>query len=529
MPLYDPPAVYLEAAIRSVRDQVYGDWQLCLVDDSSRERSHLSRLLAWAQEDPRIELHQRTANGGIAAATNDALALARGTYCVFVDQDDVLARDALLLLTDAILRHPDAALLYGDEDYLDANGARTRPVFKPDWDPEWLRATNYVMHPTVVRTDLLREIGGMRAGIDGVQDWDLLLRVSERIAPQQVVHVPEILYHWRVHGGSTAAGVNQKSGIIAAQRKVLLETLARRHEGADIEATTGGWRVKFALPDPMPLVTAVIPTRDRAELLDKCLRGLRERTAYPSWHAVIVDNGTIDADALALLGSLQHDPRFTVIRDDGTFNYAALCNRGVAAARDGIILLLNNDVEPIAPDWLDELVRHAARPTIGLVGATLYYPDDTLQHAGVVLGLNGVADRPYVGYPRGFRGVDARLGYVHRVSAMVTACAAVRRQCYLEVGGMDEGLPIACNDLDLCLRIGDLGLVNVITPFAELYHHESASRGYHYETPQSVQESADEERFRVKWRGRIERDPMYNPNLAHKGLAFSLADADAAP
>jgi len=527
MPVYEPPLAFFEAAVRSIRDQSYGDWQLCLVDDASRDTSHLPHLRRWAEEDARIEVLVRGTNAGIAAATNGALAVAKGDYCVFVDQDDLLAPDALLLVARAIVNGAWPVLIYGDEDYVDAKGHRSRPMFKPDWDPEWLRATNYVLHPTVVRTDVLNGLGGLRPGIDGVQDWDLLLRLADDVEDGDVVHIPEILYHWRVHEGSTAAGVNEKSGIVAAQRRVLLDTLERRGESAQVEATTGGWRIRYALPDPPPLVTAIIPTRDRADLLAKCVEGLRERTSYANWNAVVVDNGTREHDALALLDSLRSDARFTIIPDDRPFNYAALCNAGVAAATGSVILLLNNDVEPISPDWLDELVSHAIRPHVGMVGATLYYPDDTIQHAGVVVGLNGVADRPYVGYPRGFRGVDARLGYVHRVTAMITACAALRREVYEGVGGMDEELPIACNDVDLCLRIADRGLLNIITPFAELYHHESASRGYHYQTAASVQESADEARFREKWGARLAYDPMYNPNLTRKGLAFSLADADA--
>lgn len=527
MPVYQPPLPFFEAAVRSVLNQNYADWQLCLVDDGSRDKSHLAALRAWISGDDRVQLVERDTNGGIAIATNDALVLARGDYCVFVDHDDLLAPDALLLIADAITSNPDALLLYGDEDYVDADGRRSRPILKPDWDPEWLRTTNYVLHPTVVRTDFLRRIGGVRSGIDGVQDWDLLLRIAEHASRRQIVHVPEILYHWRLHGGSTAAGVNEKSGIVAAQKKVLLETLDRRGESAAIESTTGGWRIKFELPSTPPVVSAVIPTRDRADLLEKCLQGLRERTSYSYWQAVIVDNGSVESQTLALLDSLRKDARFKVIRDDRPFNYAALCNAGVRTADGRIIVLLNNDIEPIAPDWLEELVRHAVRPCIGMVGATLYYPNDTIQHAGVVVGLNGVADRPYVGYPRGFRGVDARLGYVRTVTAMITACAAIRRETYDTVGGMDEALPIACNDIDICLRVADLGLSNIITPFAELYHHESASRGYHYQTAASVQETADEERFREKWGARATFDPMYNPNLTRNGLAFSLADGRA--
>lgn len=523
LPLYSPPREFLDEAIRSVTGQDYAEWELCIVDDASPDASHLPMLEAFAAAQPRARLHRRAANGGIAAATNDALAMATGDFCIFLDQDDVLAPGALLEFAACVAGNPGLELVYGDEDHIDGDGTRSRPFFKPDWDPEWLRTTNCVMHPVAIRTALLRRLGGLRTGIDGVQDWDLLLRVAEAVAPEAIAHVPGVLYHWRAHPGSTAAGVYEKEGIVRAQEQALRDSIRRRGEQAQVEKGTGGWRIRYAIPGEAPLVSLVIPTRDCATLLRGCVEGLRSRTTYERWEAVVVDNGSTQADALALLESLGADPRFTVLRDAREFNYSALCNGGVAAAKGEVVVLLNNDVEPIGADWLAELVSHGLRPGIGLVGAMLYYPDDTIQHAGVVLGLNGVADRPYIGYPRGFRGVDNRLASVHTVTAMITACAALRRSLYLEVGGMDEELPVDCNDLDLCLRVADLGYRNILTPHAELYHHESASRGYHYHAEGAEGESRDEARFRRKWGERLGRDPTYNPNLALRGAAFSLA------
>jgi GT2 family glycosyltransferase len=274
----------------------------------------------------------------------------------------------------------------------------------------------------------------------------------------------------------------------------------------------------------------VICTRDRAGLLRRCLEGLRECNDYPRWEAIIVDNGTVDEDALALLRSLGSDSRFRIVRDERAFNYSALCNVGVKHSNGEVVVLLNNDVEPIAASWLTELVTQSQRPGIGLVGAMLYYPNDTIQHAGVVLGLNGIADRPYIGYPRGFRGIDSRLVAVHTVTAMITACASVRRSTYDAVGGMDERLPVEYNDVDLCLRVADLGLRNILTPFAELYHHESASRGYHYQTPATLQAKLDETYFCRKWGDRLSRDPTYNRNLTLRGTAFGLSlESSGAP
>jgi O-antigen biosynthesis protein len=523
MSVYCPPPSLLEQAVLAVLDQEYPDWELCIVDDASPDPAHVGWLAALALREPRVRFLRRPENGGIAMATNDALAAAAGDYCVFLDQDDLLAKGALFEFAARAVERPQAQMIYADEDHIDAAGVRSRPFFKPDWDPEWLRTTNYVLHPVAIRTTFLRGIGGLRTGLDGVQDWDLMLRVAETAKPDAIEHIPHILYHWREHAGSTAAAIYEKAGIVAAQERALRDSLARRGESADVEQAAGGWRIKYALPADPPLASIVVPTRDRVELLRRCVEGLRERTVYPNWEAVIVDNGSADAEALQFLAALAGDRRFKVLRDADEFNYSSLCNEGVRAASGEIIVLLNNDVDPINPGWLTELVGHARRPEIGLVGAMLYYPNGTIQHAGVVLGLNGVADRPYIGYPRGFRGVDNRLGAVHTVSAMITACSAVRRRVYDAVGGMDEALGIACNDLDLCLRVAELGYRNILTPHAELFHHESASRGYHHATVASAREAADEVRFREKWRGKLDRDGTYNPNLALEGAAFSLA------
>lgn len=523
MPVYRPDIGFLERALQSVLSQDYPDWELCIVDDASPDVAHMPWLETVAAGEARVLLLRLQSNGGIAATTNAALALATGDFCVFLDQDDLLAKSALFDLAERVVERPDAVMLYADEDHVDESGVRSRPMFKPEWDPEWLRTRNYVLHPVAVRTAFLRENGGLRTGLDGVQDWDLLLRIAEKAAPATIEHIPHVLYHWREHRGSTAAGIYEKSGVVAAQERCLRESIDRRGETADIEAASGGWRIKYALTQEPQVASLVIPTRDRVDMLRRCIEGLRTRTHYAHWEAIIVDNGSTEPEALRFLTSLTSDRRFKVIRDGRAFNYSTLCNEGVAASSGEIVVLLNNDVEPINSDWLTELVAHARRPEIGLVGAMLYYPNDTIQHAGVVLGLNGVADRPYIGYARGFRGVDSRLLAVHTVSAMITACSAVRRCVYQAVGGMDEALPVACNDLDLCLRVAELGYRNVLTPHAELYHHESATRGYHYATAASVQAMADEERFREKWRGKLERDPTYNPNLTLEGLAFSLA------
>ena len=365
-------------------------------------------------------------------------------------------------------------------------------------------------------------LGGIAAGVDGAQDWDLVLRMREEVGRARIAHVPRVLYHWREGKGSTAAAAFEKPRLVQAQQTVLARSLARRGEDADAMQTEKGWRIVYRLPTPPPLVSVVIPSRDRVDLLRACIASLHERTAYPALEILVVDNDSRDQAARAYLRQLESDGAARVLAYPHPFNYAAQCNLGVREARGSMIALLNNDVEAIDGDWLRELVSLAVRPQTGLAGATLFYPDRTLQHAGVVLGLNGVADRPWIGTPRGFAGPYHRAYAVREVSAMITACAVVARERYMGVGGMNEDFAVSCNDLDLCLRLRRAGFHHVISPYAELVHKESASRGY--DDPAAARRAADEEaRFADQWSDALVDDPLYNPNLALHGRAYALA------
>ena len=523
LPVYDPPVALLEATLASVRAQAYPDWELVAVDDASTDRGVAACLAAAAAADPRIRVARRAANGGIARATNDAFAAATGELCAFLDHDDTLAPDALLAMAEAIAARPDVALLFCDEDKLDAQGVRTRPWFKPAWDAEWLRTANCVLHFVVVRADALRALGGLALDVDGAQDWDLVLRVEEAVGRARIAHVPRVLYHWRELPGSTAAAPFEKPAVAAAQHRVLAASLARRGERATLARTEEGWRIEWAPPSPPPLVSIVIPTRDRGALLRACVESIRARTTYAPYELVLVDNGSVERAAREYLDALARDGAARIVPYAQPFNYAAQCNLGVRAAAGTMIALVNNDIEVITPQWLDELVALAARPGVGLAGATLRYPDGTLQHAGVILGLNGVGDRPWIGTRRGFAGPYGRALAVREVSAMITACAVVARDRYLAVGGMDETLAVSCNDLDLCLRLARAGCRHLITPHAELTHHESASRGYADDPANARGNAAEEARFAACWAGELADDPLYNPNLALAGTAYALA------
>ena len=523
LPVYDPPVHFLAEAIASVRGQCYPVWELCIVDDASTDVSVHELIEREAAADPRIVVSHRRQNGGIAQATNDALRLAQGEYCAFLDHDDTLSRDALLCVSEAIARSPESMLLFSDEDKLDAEGRRVKPFFKPAWDSEWIRTANCVLHLTVVRTDVLRDLGGLALGIDGAQDWDVVLRVAELAGRERIRHVPRVLYHWRELAGSTAAAAFEKPNVVAAQRAVIAQSLARRQEEGEPRLTTYGWHIDYALPTAKPLVSIVIPTRDRRELLQACIESLEKYGGSMPHEIVLVDNDTREPAARAYLDRLASTGAARIVTYSQPFNYAAQCNLGVREARGEMIALVNNDIETTDAKWLDELVSLAARPDVGLVGATLYYPDGTLQHAGVVLGLNGIGDRPWIGTKRGFAGPYGRASAVREVSAMITACAVVSRARYLEAGGMNEALAVSANDLDLCLRLSRAGYRNLVTPYAQLIHRESASRGY-LDDPANAELSAEEDAmFRTTWSKEIADDSLYNPNLTLKGNAYALA------
>jgi len=522
MPTYESALDDLRAAVESVRRQAYSHWELCIVDDGSTNAT-LHDYLAELVADRRIRVLKKPGNDGISATLNSALDMARGPFVAFLDHDDLLHEAALLRVAQAIGSASDVELVYTDEDQIDDAGTRMAPHFKPDWNEEWIRTSNYVLHLCVAKTATARAIGGFRPEFDGVQDWDFVLRLAEAVGPAKIVHVPQVLYHWRVRRGSTAAGINQKPGIEARQEQALRSMLARRGIQGTIRRSSTGLAIRYRIPDPAPAVSIVIPSKDAAPLLRRCVESIEALTRYSDYEIVIVDHDTREADAVALLAELRVKRAVRVLPYAGEFNYAAECNLGVAQARGSIVVLLNNDIEVTHAEWLEILVGHAAQPDVGVVGALLLYPDLTIQHAGVVLGLNGTADRPYLGYRRGHTGIAGRAVSAQDVTAVVTACAAVRRDVYLGVGGMDETFAVSHNDVDLCLRVRAAGYRNVIDPDIVLIHHEGASRGL--ETSPADRARADDEagRFRVRWGAIVADDPCYNPNLSLTGAAFSLA------
>ena len=525
LPVFDPPLAFLEQAIASVRAQIYPHWELCIADDASTDQGVRALLERHAGQDSRIRIVYREQNGHIAASTNSALALASGEFVALFDHDDLLAEHALWWVAEAVNRQPDAGLIYTDEDKIDAANRRFDPNFKPQLNPELLLAQNMVCHLGVYRTALVRELGGFRAGFNGAQDHDLVLRVIERLAPQQVVHVPQVLYHWRAISGSTALDAGEKNYAAEAGRKAVREHLARTGIAAEVFEAPGApdmHRVRFARPSPLPLVSILIPTRDRADLLGMCLDSLLARSSYGNFEVIIIDNGSTEEATRQLFARLPAE-RVTILRDESPFNFSALNNRAAAIARGSVLCLMNNDIEILTPDWLEEMVSFASRDGIGCVGARLWYPDGRLQHAGCILGVGGVAGHAHKYLPRGHGGYFGRALVHQSFSAVTAACLVLRREIYQQVGGMEEQLGVAFNDVDLCLKVRAAGYRNVWTPYAEMVHHESATRGDDNAPEKLARFSAEIAFVQQRWGAQLQSDPAYSPNLTAYHEDFSYA------
>lgn len=524
LPVCDTPPRLLDACIRSVLAQTCADWELCIADDASTDPATRRMLEAHAAADARIRFVRGECRAGISGNTNRALAAATGRFVGFLDHDDELAPDALQEVAAAIGCHPDARLFYTDEDKIDESGQRFAPHFKPAWNPDLLRSLNYIAHFLVVDAELVRAVGGLRSECDGSQDHDLALRCIERLGHGQIVHIPKVLYHWRTVAGSTALGVGQKAYALEAGRRAIADHLARTGHAADVHLLADGrYRVERHLPVEPPHVAVVIPTRDRLDLLRTCIDGVLGNTRYPSFEILVVDNGSTDPETLAYLEQVVRAGKVSVLPYPAPFNFSAIVNRGVRATASDVVCLLNNDIVPINADWLREMVSQSLRAKVGVVGSMLYYPDDTIQHAGVILGMGGVAGHSHVRMRRGSDGYLSRARVVQNLTAVTGACMVFRREVFDAVDGFDEQLPVAFNDIDFCMRVHARGHFNVWTPFAELYHHESASRG-HEDTPAKQARFALEAAFmRHRWGDALAHDPYYNPNLSLDSECFELA------
>ncbi|MDR3389316.1 MAG: glycosyltransferase [Rudaea sp.] len=514
MPVYNVERRWLMAAVDSVRRQFYPHWELCIADDASTLAETRATLDELASVDTRIRIVRLPANAGIAGASNAALKLASGDYVGLLDNDDALTRDALLEVARNILAD-DPDIVYSDEDKIDVDGRHVDAHFKPDFNPDYFLSINYLCHFTVLRRALLERIGGFRTSYDGAQDYDLFLRATER--GERVCHIPKVLYHWRMTPGSTATASSAKPLSWDAGRRALAESLARR--GIDASAEAGPYpntyRVRRTIAG-QPLVSILLPFRDKPELLSTCLLSLLEKTDYPHFEVVGIDNGSAEPSTHALIQDLERrDSRIRFVRYGQPFNYSAVNNFGAEHAHGEHLLLLNNDTEIVSAEWLRAMLEHSQRPEVGVVGARLLYPDDRIQHAGVIVGIGGVAGHAHLLQPAQEPGYFSRAQLPQNLSAVTFACAMTRRAVWQQLGGLNErDLSIAFNDIDYCLRAREAGYLVVYTPYATLYHHESKTRGYEDNPEKQARFFRETLYMQNRHRMTLERgDPYYNPNL----------------
>lgn len=526
VPVYNAPEKYLRRCIESVRAQTWGQWELCIANDAS-PAPHVRKVLdAYTRQDPRIRVVHRERNGHISAASNSAIELARGNWIVLLDHDDELHPGALSEVALGLADNPRWRVVYSDEDKIDGAGRRFDAYMKPDWNYDLFLSHNCISHLGVYETALVREVGGFKEGLEGSQDWDLALRCIERLDGDQVGHIHRVLYHWRAIEGSTALAPQEKNYAHDAGLQAISQHLQRTGSTGRVEeipGQRGNYRVRYAVPEPAPLVSIIVPTRDRVDLLRACIESVIESTTYPNYEVLVVDNQSREQETHRFLESLENEPRVRVLRYDAPFNYSLINNFAAEQARGSVLCLMNNDITVITKGWLEEMVGHACRRGVGAVGAMLYYPNDTIQHAGVVIGAHGIAAHAYAGHRRSFPGHMSRARLTQELSAVTAACLVVRREVFEELGGLDPSLDVAFNDVDFCLRLVHSGYRNVWTPFAELYHHESATRGFENSPEKRARFNGEVVYMRDKWGDVLAYDPAYSNNHTLTEELYQLA------
>lgn len=524
VPLYNTPESFLKAMIESVQAQTYKNWELCLADGSDGEHSFVGEICRkYADGDKRIKYEKLEKNLGISENTNACIRMATGEYIALFDHDDLLHPSALYEVMRAICEH-GADFIYTDENtFSEEPRDAYNPHFKPDFSPDTLRSYNYICHLSVFSRELLDSVGYFRSEYDGSQDYDLILRLTEKA--KKVFHIRKILYYWRAHKNSVAQDVGAKPYTVAAAKKALaahLERCGLKGEVLDSSVPTT-YHIKYEI-DGNPLISVIIPNKDHTDDLDICLKSLYEKSSYKSFEVIIVENNSTEKETLEYYEKIkQRYENLKVVIWTGIFNYSAINNFGVSYAKGEYILLLNNDVEIINGSCLEEMLMFAQRKDVGAVGAKLYYSDDTVQHAGVILGLGGTAGHAHKHFGRSHPGYMARASIAQNLTACTAACLMMRRDVFDEVGGLDESFEVAFNDVDLCMKIRKKGYLVVFTPYAELYHYESKSRG-NDSTPEKLERFRGEiDRFKEKWQKQLDDgDPYYNPNLTLTRDDFSL-------
>ncbi|MCU0429137.1 MAG: glycosyltransferase family 2 protein [Cytophagaceae bacterium] len=500
VPTYNTPLPLLEKCIDSVRGQVYENWELCIADDNSTSEA-LKEYLTTLKNEPRITVQFRTHNGHIAACSNTALEMARGEYTALLDHDDELAPEALVELVKVLQTRPTLDFLYTDEDKIDEQGNHFDPVRKPDWSPDTFYSWNYICHLAMFRTTILKRIGGFSAAYNGSQDYELILRFTEQT--HQVAHIPKIVYHWRMHSESVAMNTHAKPYAYLNGKKALEDSLKRAGKNAEVEMHLGEmlgmYSVHYAL-HKQSKISIIIPTRNCAFLVKICIDSIFQQSSYTSYEIILIDNNSDDPAFFQLLEeyAAKYPGIFRVVRAEIPFNFSALMNIGAKAATGDYLLLLNNDTKVISPDWLERMLAHGQQPHTGAVGARLLYKNNTIQHNGIVLHSNGIAEHVYA-YEKD-QHAPPQAECIRNYPAVTAACLLVEKQKYWEVGGFDENLAVDYNDIDFCLKLGEKGYHNVCLPHVKLHHFESISRGKEKKSMDKyAQYLSERKNFTEKW------------------------------
>lgn len=534
MPVFNPPVKFLAEALNSVVNQWYSDWEIIICDDGSRNAWFADEEIGRLLEDRRVRVIFADNNRGISAATNAAIDESVAKWVVFMDQDDLLSPDALAHVSTAIVHNPSARLIYSDEDSIDASGARSMPYFKPQLVRELLVSQNVVNHLCAVRRDVVRQVGGLRSEFDGSQDWDLMLRVFELLGDKEIVHVPHILYHWRKSSGTFSSSEATMATAYLAGLKTVREAIHRRGLQAAVRPVhDGAWfQVSLRPADPAPRVSIIVPTRDHPELIIPCVESVLLETQYEPYELIIMNNGTRDVEALQFLQSVGKRDGVKVVSWDRPFNFSELLNEGVRRAGGDIVVSLNNDVIVHQADWLTQFAAHLQRDDVGAVGARLLYANRRVQHAGVLIGLGGVAGHSYGGAEAHDPGYFGHAVLNREVEAVTAAVMAVRRAVFIAHGGFDEkNLPIAFNDVDFCLRLRKSGLTNIQLATVELTHYESRSRGDDHRPDRREGFAREVDFMRRSWgrEGGDLLDGIKNPNFVQRVGDRLLAPAPTPP
>ncbi|MGQ0828483.1 MAG: glycosyltransferase family 2 protein [Bacteroidota bacterium] len=517
LPVYNPPIVFFKKAIDSVKQQVYPHWELCISDDLSPAEEIRDLIKEYATNDKRIKYFFRKTNGHISENSNSALELATGEYISLLDHDDVLSPDALFQNVKALNADKTIDMLYSDEDKIDSKGNHLSPHFKQDWCPDSFLSRNYICHFSVFKKEIIKEVGGFRTGFEGSQDYDLLLRITEKA--KNIHHIPKILYHWRLHLDSTSLSTNAKPYAYLAGVKAIQEALERRGikgHASLIENSPGFYRIRYEIFN-RGKVSIIIPSKNKADLCEVIISSVFKLTDYPDYEIILVNNNSSEQSFFDMVKKWEklHPERFRCITDNGDFNFSRLMNTGAKNAKGEYLLLLNNDTKVIHSDWMTAMVEQAQFKKTGAVGARLLYSNNTIQHAGVIIGLGGIAEHHHVRFDNDEAGYYNFLVTTTNYSAVTAACLMVRKDVFIESEGFDEQLAIEFNDVDFCLKLKNKGYDNICLPHVSLYHYESISRGHPHKTKKSYERHIrDSFLFKSRWQKYIDHDPCYSPHFS---------------